>query len=277
LKIHKVINNNVVSVINNQNQELVVMGRGLAFKKKSGDPIDEKLIEKVFKLDNKDLNEKFKSLINEIPLEYMEVADQIIKFAEKVLGKKLNESIYVSLTDHIHFAIQRHQKGMDIKNALLWDIKRLYKEEFIIGTEALKLIKEKVDIDLPEDEAGFIALHVVNAELNDEMPTILNITKFIQEILTIVKYHFKIEFDEESLNYFRFVTHLKFFAQRMLNKTYLSNDDDLLYNMVIAKYKDSVECVEKIKEFVAKKYEYEISKEEFVYLTIHITRVVNRS
>lgn len=277
MKIHKVINNNVVSVINNQNQELVVMGRGLAFKKKSGDPIDEKLIEKVFKLDNKDLNEKFKSLINEIPLEYMEVADQIIKFAEKVLGKKLNESIYVSLTDHIHFAIQRHQKGMDIKNALLWDIKRLYKEEFIIGTEALKLIKEKVDIDLPEDEAGFIALHVVNAELNDEMPTILNITKFIQEILTIVKYHFKIEFDEESLNYFRFVTHLKFFAQRMLNKTYLSNDDDLLYNMVIAKYKDSVECVEKIKEFVAKKYEYEISKEEFVYLTIHITRVVNRS
>lgn len=80
------------------------------------------------------------------------------------LGKRLNDSIYVSLTDHINFAIQRNQKGLDIKNALLWETKRLYKDEFAIGKEALVMVKNKTGVSLPEDEAGFIALHIVNAE-----------------------------------------------------------------------------------------------------------------
>jgi beta-glucoside operon transcriptional antiterminator len=275
MKIHKVINNNVISVLADNNKEMVVMGRGLAFQKKSGDLVDEKLIEKVFKLENKDLSERFKTLLNEIPIEYMEISDEIIRFSKDTLGKKLNESIYVSLTDHIHFAVQRHQKGMDIKNALLWDIKRLYKDEFLVGKHALSLIQQKVGIDLPEDEAGFIALHVVNAELNEEMPNILNITKFIQEILTIVKYHFQVEFDEESLNYYEFVTHLKFFAQRMFSKTSSTNVDDFLFNTIKEKYKNEAACTEKIRDFISKKYEYELANEEMLYLTIHITRVVN--
>jgi beta-glucoside operon transcriptional antiterminator len=170
MKIHKVINNNVISVLTENNQEMVVMGRGLAFQKRPGDFVDEKLIEKVFKLENKDFSDRFKTLLNETPMEYMEISDEIIRYAKETLGQKLNESIYVSLTNHIHFAVQRHQKGMDIKNALLWDIKRLYKDEFLVGKHALSIIQQKVGIDLPEDEAGFIALHVLNAELNEEMP-----------------------------------------------------------------------------------------------------------
>lgn len=277
MKIHKVINNNVISVLSENNKEMVVMGRGLAFQKRPGDTVDEKLVEKVFKLENKDLSERFKTLLNETPMEYMEISDEIIRYARETLGQKLNESIYVSLTDHIHFAVQRHQKGMDIKNALLWDIKRLYKDEFLVGKHALSIIEEKVGILLPEDEAGFIALHVVNAELNEEMPNILNITKFIQEILTIVKNHFKVEFNEESLNYYEFVTHLKFFAQRMFSKTSLSNDDDFLFNTIKGKYKDAAGCSEKIKGFISKKYDYELANEEMLYLTIHIARVTNRN
>lgn len=277
MKIHKVINNNVISVLAENNKEMVVMGRGLAFQKKPGDFVDEKLIEKVFKLDNRDLSERFKTLLNETPMEYMEISDEIIRYAKETHGKKLNESIYVSLTDHIHFAVQRQNKGMDIKNALLWDIKRLYKDEFNVGKHALTIIEQKVGILLPEDEAGFIALHVVNAELNEEMPNILNITKFIQEILTIVKNHFQLEFDEESLNYYEFVSHLKFFAQRMFSKTSLTNDDDFLFNTIKEKYKNEAACTEKIRDFISKKYEYELANEEMLYLTIHITRVVNRN
>jgi beta-glucoside operon transcriptional antiterminator len=275
MKIHKVINNNVISVLTENNKEMVVMGRGLAFQKRPGDIVNEKLIEKVFKLENKDLSERFKTLLNETPMEYMEISDGIIRYAKETLGKNLNESIYVSLTDHIHFAVQRHQLGMDIKNALLWDIKRLYKDEFLVGKHALSIIQQEVGIVLPEDEAGFIALHIVNAELNEEMPNILNITKFIQEILTIVKNYFQVEFDEESLNYYEFVTHLKFFAQRMFSKTSLTNDDDFLFNTIKEKYKDEATCTEKIRDFISKKYEYELANEEMLYLTIHITRVVN--
>lgn len=200
--------------------------------KKSGDEVDEARIEKVFTLDNKDVSEKFKTLLYEIPLECMEVCEDIISYAKLQLGKKLNDSIYVSLTDHINFAIQRNKKGLDIKNALLWETKRLYKDEFAIGKEALHMVKNKTGVSLPEDEAGFIALHIVNAELNEEMPNIINITKVMQEILSIVKYHFNIEFDEESLHYYRFVTHLKFFAQRLFNGTYLESQDDFLLETV---------------------------------------------
>lgn len=143
MKIAKVINNNVISVVNEQGKELVVMGRGLAFQKKSGDDVDEARIEKVFTLDNKDVSEKFKTLLYDIPIECMEVSEEIISYAKLQLGKKLNDSIYVSLTDHINFAIQRNQKGLDIKNALLWETKRLYKDEFAIGKEALVMVKKQ--------------------------------------------------------------------------------------------------------------------------------------
>lgn len=276
MKIAKVINNNVISVFNDQNEELVVMGRGIAFQKKTGEAVDEDKIEKIFKLDNKDVSEKFKTLLYEIPIEYMEVSEEIISRAKTKLGKKLNESIYVSLTDHIHFAVERNKKGLDIKNALLWEIKRLYKDEFLIGKEALHMIEDKLGITLPEDEAGFIAMHIVNAELNEEMPNIVNITKVMQDILNIVKYHFKIQFDEESLNYYRFVTHLKFFAQRLFTGTYMENNDDFLFEAVKNKHKEAYECTEKINGYLKKQYNHDLTDEEKLYLTIHIERVTNR-
>ncbi|CAI8711795.1 MULTISPECIES: BglG family transcription antiterminator LicT [Bacillus] len=276
MKIAKVINNNVVSVFNDQSVELVIMGRGIAFQKRPGDEVDEERIEKVFELKNKDVSDKFKTLLYEIPIEYMEVSEEIISYAKTKFGRELNDSIYVSLTDHIHFAIERNKKGLDIKNALLWEIKRLYKDEFSIGKEALNKMENKLGIILPEDEAGFIAMHIVNAELNEEMPNIVNITKVMQDILNIVKYHFKISFDEESLNYYRFVTHLKFFAQRLFSDTYVESKDDFLFEAVKNKHIEAYECTEKINEYIKKQYTRELTSEEMLYLTIHIQRVVNR-
>ncbi|SHR21749.1 Transcription antiterminator LicT [Mycobacteroides abscessus subsp. abscessus] len=276
MKIAKVYNNNVISAFNEKNEELVVMGRGLAFQKKPGDFIEEDKIEKIFALKNNDMSEKFKTLLYEVPIEYMEVTEDIIKIAKSRLGRNLNDSIYISLTDHIHFAVERNEKGYDIKNALLWEIKRFYKQEFVIGMEALKIIQEKLGVLLPEDEASFIAMHIVNAELNQEMPNVANITKVMQDILNIVKYHFKIDFDEESLNYFRFITHLKFFAQRLYSKTYIEDDDPFLFETVREKHKAAFECTEKINEYIENQFDYSLTNNEKLYLIIHIQRVVNR-
>ncbi|MDF2904096.1 MAG: transcription antiterminator LicT [Bacillus sp. (in: firmicutes)] len=276
MKIARVYNNNVISVFNEKNEELVVMGRGLAFQKKPGDFVDEEKIEKIFTLKNNDISERFKTLLYEVPIEYMEVTEEIIKLAKSRLGKKLNDTIYISLTDHIHFAVDRNQKGYDIKNALLWEIKRFYKEEFYIGMEALKLINEKLGVLLPEDEASFIAMHIVNSGLNEEMPNVAKITRVMQDILNIVKYHYKINFDEESLNYFRFVTHLKFFAQRLYSKNYIEDDDPFLYESFKQKHKEAIECTEKINDYIQNQFEYSLSNNEKLYLAIHIQRVVNR-
>lgn len=276
LIISKVINNNVVSAYDDEQHELVIMGRGIAFQKKSGDPIDQERIEKVFSIQNKDISEKFKTLLYDIPIEYMQVCEAIIDHARTTLNKNLNDSIYVTLTDHITFAIERHQKGMDIKNALLWEIKRLYKDEFMCGVEAIRIIQDKLNIHLPEDEAGFIAMHIVNAELNEEMPNVIQITKLIQDILNIVKYHFQIDLDEESLNYFRFVTHLKFFGQRLFNETQMENQNEFLYEVVKEKNTAAFQCAEKINDYVQKEHNRSLIEDEMLYLTLHIDRVIKR-
>ncbi len=58
-------------------------------------------------------------------MEYMELSEKIIQYAKHKLGKKLNDSIYISLTDHIHFAIERYNLNLPIKNELLWETNSL--------------------------------------------------------------------------------------------------------------------------------------------------------
>jgi beta-glucoside operon transcriptional antiterminator len=276
MRIEKVLNNNVVTVIDDHNVELVIMGRGLAFKKKRGDFLAEEKIEKIFTLNNQKLSDKLKTLLSEIPIEHMELSEEIINFAKLQLGKMLDDSIYVSLTDHISFALERFSKGLKIKNAMLWEIKRFYKEEYEVGKAALQIIHSKFGVRLPEDEAGHIALHLVNAELNEEMPNMVNITKIMNDILNIVKHHFRLEYDEESLAYYRFITHLKFFAQRLINGTPPPDNENGLFNLVKEQYKEAFASVEKIKIYIYKTYNRELTNDEMLYLTIHVERITNQ-
>lgn len=275
MKIDKVINNNVVSVINEQNKELVIMGTGLGFQKKPGDSVDTEKINKIFSL-NQAVSDQFKTLLREVDIELMNVVEEIIHRAKTVHKKQLNDIIYVALTDHLNFAIERQQKGQNITNGLLWEIKKLYKDEYAIGLEAIKMIEEKLNILLPEDEAGFIAIHFVNAELNENISNVEQITKVIQSVLSIVKYHFNIDFNEDSLNYFRFITHLKFFAQRLINNVHLKEHDSTLFQMIKQKHPEAYNCVEKIEHYIESTYNQTLSDEEKLYLTIHIERVTSR-
>lgn len=275
--IHKVLNNNVVTSFNDNNEEIIVTGRGIAFKKKYGDTIDKSKIDKIFILSNPNINNKFIELIKNIPIEYTDISEQIIAYSKNEIGKDLNDSIYISLTDHIYNSIQRQKKGIIVKNGLALETKRLYKEEYKIGIKALEIIRKEFDINLPEDEAAFIALHIVNAQLNEDMPILMDITKLIQEILNIVKYNFNIEFDEESLSYYRFITHLKFFAQRMFNnKVHTDEKDNDLFEIVKEKYYESYKCVNKVQRFIVEKYSYNLTKEEMLYLIIHIEKLINK-
>ena len=275
MKIDKIINNNLIRTFDNNGKEVLVMGCGLGFQKKIGDTVDQSKIEKIYAIENKSDSNKLMTLLSEIPLEYIQVSNEIISYAKYSLGKRLNDNIYISLTDHISFAIERYKQGLNFNNALLWEIKRFYNHEFLIGKEALAIIKKRLNIELPEDEAASIALHIVNAQLNSRnMNDTLDITKIIQNILNIVKFHFNIELDEYSLHYERFITHLKFFAQRMLSGKVIKSDDNNFCDMIRGQYKDEYLCAEKIKKYIQIEFNHEISDEEMMYLTVHIKRVI---
>jgi beta-glucoside operon transcriptional antiterminator len=272
MNIAKILNNNVVVVLDEQRREQVVMGRGLAFQKRVGDALDESRIEKVFALQSSELANRLGELLSQIPLEVMAASDRIIDLARGRLGK-LQESLYITLTDHCHYAIERQKKGLAIKNALLWETQRLYPREYELGQEARAIIAARLGVELPEDEAGFIALHLVTAQLNSEMPEVMHITRVMQEILHLVKYQLRIEYDESTLSYQRFVTHLKFFAQRMLTRTVVPDDDETLHNAVKDNYAKAWACAEKIALHLRRSYQRELTTEEIMFLTIHIERV----
>lgn len=274
MNIEKILNNNAVISVKD-NQEIIIIGRGIAFQKRAGDLIDEEQIDKIFTLENEDIMTKFKTLIADMPIEYMQLSEKIIAYAKMKLGKKLNESIYIHLTDHIYYAVDRFKNHLPIKNGLLWEIRQLYRDEYEVGLEALNMICDQFGVILPEDEAGFLALHFINAELNEEMPVVHDMTKIMQEILTLVRYHFKIDFNENSLHFYRFITHLKFFAQSLVKGNhYNSSTDDDLYQVIQMKYPEAHKCALKIKKFIESMYTYVFTDEEMIYLTIHIERVV---
>ncbi|OJG70581.1 hypothetical protein RV12_GL001924 [Enterococcus quebecensis] len=273
--IQKILNNNVVITLDVNKEEQIVMGRGIAFKRKIGDIIPEDQVDQVFRLANQDTSLKFQELLGELPLEVMQLSDEIIKYAKTKLSKKLNDTIFISLTDHLHTALERMRQGIKVKNFLLWDIKRFFSDEYFVGNKALEMVNEKFGVMLPEDEAGFIALHLVNAEMDEEVGDIYELTKMMQEITNIVKYHFKVTFNEDSVYFYRFSTHLKFFAYRLLNhKEFHHEEDGELYEVIKKKYSNAYNCVNKIADFLTKNYHYTVSKEEKMYLIIHIARVI---
>ncbi|MFJ2976257.1 BglG family transcription antiterminator LicT [Kluyvera sp. NPDC087067] len=270
--IAKILNNNVVVILDAQQREQVVMGRGLAFQKRVGDKLDTSLIEKVFALQSDELTRRLGELLSQIPLEVITTCDRIIDLARSRLGK-LQESLYITLTDHCHYAVERQKKGLAIKNALLWETQRLYPREFELGNEARAIIAQRLGVELPEDEAGFIALHLVTGQLNNEMPEVMHITQVMQEILNLVKYQLRLEYDTSTLSYQRFVTHLKFFAQRMLSRNVVPDDDETLHNAIKENYALSWKCAEKIGLHIRNTYQRELTTEEIMFLTIHIERV----
>ena len=272
MQIAKVLNNNVVVVLDEHRREQVVMGRGLAFQKRVGDLLDETKIEKIFALQNDELVGRLGELLSQIPLEVMTTCDRIIERARERLGP-LQESIYITLTDHCHFAIERQKNGVALRNVLLWEIKRLYPKEFMLGQEARALIAKRLGVELAEDEAGFIALHLVTGQLNSEMPEVMHVTRVMQEILQLVKYQLRLEYNEESLSYQRFVTHLKFFAQRMLTRTVVEDDDASLHSAVKDNYAKAWKCAETVALHLQNSYQRSLTTEEIMFLAIHIERV----
>lgn len=271
--IEKVINNNIISAYEKSGAEVIVMGRGIGFKKKQGEVVPADQISKIFRIKSRTLTEQFKELLANMPLERVRISDEIISHAKDHLKLKLNQSIYVTLTDHINFAIERVSQGIEPQNALLWEIKRFYPQEFQLGIYALELIHDRLGILLPEDEAGFIALHFVNAEYGTDIRDAVKFPNQMQAIVDIVERDLGILLDESSLHYERFMTHIKFLIQRIYRKELLSSEDRELSLLMQRKYPREYQCSVKVAEYIMQATGSRLSEEEIMYLSVHIRRV----
>lgn len=280
LKITKVLNNNVIIALNEEAEEVILMGSGLGFQMKIDSNVLTEKVEKVFKLENKIEQAQLEKLLSEIPEDIISIAYEVTRYAKKKLNKALNDSAFITIADHLHSAIMRDKKNMPVKNFLLWDIKRFFPEELRIGQKAVDSVNKTFSTTLSEDEAGFIALHITNATLDSSCEDAISLTQLIEEILTVITYTLNVNFSETHIYYQRFITHLKFFSQRVLtNQAQLTEENQVeteLFALVTKQYPESFEVTKKVCAFLKTRRNYIISKDEQVYITIHLARIIDK-
>lgn len=272
MRIEKIINNNIISAKDDKGNELVVMGKGIGFGQRTGGEIEDGRIEKIFRLENIDDTEYFKRLLASLPLEFIRLSNEIITYAEDTLGLELNSNIYLGLTDHINFALERQKKGMVFSNALHDEIKLFYPNEYLVGKHALYLIESQTGCHLPEDEAASIALYIVNAELNSEISTTFVITKMMREMMEIIEEETelpkKVEYPRDVL-----IANIKYLAKRLISEEPLRGRMDMeLYQFIKERYPDEYILIEKVNQYIENSYQCSMTEEEKLYLVLNVKR-----
>ncbi|HGA1513659.1 TPA: BglG family transcription antiterminator LicT [Streptococcus suis] len=272
--IKRVLNHNAVIAQNNKNVDILLFGKGIAFGKKVGDAIPPSSIEKSFLLKNSDNMNRFTELFIDVPIELVYVCEKIINLGKITLGNHFDEIIYINLTDHINSSIERHKEGVVVTNPLRWEIAKYYKEEFELGKKALSIIKKDLHVELPVDEAAFIALHFVNANLENIFQESYRITGIIMKIEQIIQDYYSTEFNQDSIDYYRFITHVKLFAHRLVEGNEYHDEDDVdLLELMKKKYPREYQCGTRVADCIRLEYDYLLSPSELVYLIAHIRRL----
>ena len=277
MRIKKIINNNILCAVDDKGNELIVTGRGIGFQRHRGETIDTALIERTYRMEEKTGQRKLRELVEKIPIEHLSLTEGLIKHITSQIPQKLNESLLITMADHISFAILRKAQGVEFSNPLKGSIMCYYPTEYHLGQYCLGVIREHLGVTLHEDEAAFLALHIVNAELNTNMSEMYDITKLIEGTISVVEYFYKKEFDRESLDFNRFVVHLRYFAQRLFQGKMMEDAqgerDEVFRQLIMKNCKEHYKCAQCVADYIKNTYQKNLSDEELTYLTIHLKRI----
>ncbi len=276
MRVVKVLNNSLVLALDENGQETILMGKGIGFQKASGYEFNKDEVEKVFVLQDRSVSRSIIRLAAEIDSAYFEISKTVIDYAIETYQMKLLDHIYLSLTDHVAFAVRRVKEGIVVPNFYTLEMRRFNPNEFHVGQYALAVVKERLGIELPEDGAGNIAFHFINAQIdhpyNEKNRRISELT---DNVLNIVKYYYHLVYDEEKITYSRYVTHVRLFAQRLVSGQQLPEDSSrLLYDQIAEVCTSEFACVDKINLFVQEQFGVSITNQEALYLVLHIHRVL---
>ena len=273
MKVIKKITNNVVICLDHNNRELVAFGRGIGFPAAPYELDDLSKIDRTYY----GVNSSYMGLVNEIPEEVFEVAAKIVDMAVNYIDCELSSNLVFTLADHINFAIERNQRNMNLRNPFLYDIRYFYEKEMDIGNLAVKMIRRYLKVSLPEEEAGNIALHFINAEALSEKENEFNVSDtVVEEVTYLIEKELNIRIKREDFNYSRFVSHLQYLMKRKDAVSSISSDNIKLYMEMKEEFPVIYQCVLKIRDYMAGKLDWELSEEELLYLILHVNRLYAR-
>ena len=270
MKVIKNINNNYAIAIDGSGKQLIVSGRGIGFGEVPREITNLSAINQTFY----DIDEEYIQIINSIPEEIIDISAQIISYARNRIDNPISSSIVFTLADHINFSINRYRKNMNIKLPILYDVEHLFEKEMEAGLFGINLIKRRLKVLLPKDEAAYIALHILNAEEKKKNVDAEN-ELIVEEVTGIVEKCYQIKLDRNDFNYSRFVSHLHYLLKRGRDKKLVETINYQLFETIRENYQQTYECVEKISSYLLSR-KIELNPEEKLYLMLHINRLCTR-
>lgn len=270
MKAIKVFNNNAVSALMPDGREAMVLGKGIGFGKRPGQTVDEKLIEKVYYVQT-EMQTRFLQMLQNVQPCVIRAAERILAAAEEEEGLHMSSQATISLIDHISFAIERLEKGISLPNLLLGETRMLYEKEYELGCRALEIIREYCGVAMPEDEAGYIAMHLVSISVGRN--TAYSVLKFIKGALDIVKEVYGIALNRDSMDVIRFSNHLKFLAQRIAQQEAGDEEEDPLYPYLLARDSRHPVCLSRLESYIWEATGCAIGAQEKFYMLIHLNRL----
>ena len=270
--VERVINNNVIVVVED-GHEVILTGRGLGYGQHPGGTYDPSRVERRFVLDDDRSADGFTSFISELPYELLVLSNRIADHLAATAGIQLSNAAQLALADHIQFAVQRLAEGQRLEHPLLWELKSTYRREFTAALEILDLIRALTGVAMPVDEAGFVTMHLVNAELAGRIGASVATAATVQDIVGIVRSRLGVALDPESLAYARFLTHVKFAVQRIEEDALLTGTDPQLFELVRDKDQAAYACALAVADYVRQRHGVDLPDEELLYLMVHVNRL----
>lgn len=271
LKVIKIYNHNLVLCLN-EDESLFVLGKGIGFGIKKGGYIDTKDASNIYKIKDIKNMTAYEKLIQDSDKSLLFVCETIIQKMSKKFNKNFDEKLHISLLDHIKFSIKRYYNdNLKIKNIFNDEIKYMYPDEYKFSLEMLTLIKDKLDINLPISEAGFICMHIHCALYGNDTGTTVLSMEIIKKSLEIIEKELNIELQKNTIFEQRLITHLKFAIKRsMIN----ANVENPINDIIKEKYEKTYKIALKIKNMIKNEYDINFYEGEIGYLTVHIQNIL---
>lgn len=270
-KVVKVFNNNVILAKKNK-EEMILVGRGIGFKKKSGDifSVDSNTIEKVFHQKDEGGSSSYLDMISQYKSEVIGVTEEIISEAKKILGP-LTPNIHMVLVDHITFALDRINMGLPIENPFTEEIILLYSKEYEVAELASNLLKERLGTDIGDDEKGFIALHLHSAHTNKTIRETMKDTRLVKACVDIIEQQVsEITYNNKDYIYQGFIPNIKLILNLARHQENIKNP---LTKEIKSKIKESYNIAKKISNLVEKEDSIILSEEMIAYISMDIEKI----
>lgn len=272
-RITKILNHNSFMGIESKNdQECLIMGKGVAFGKKVGQTVSVTGDARVYSLKELTDRGEAKEIIKSVSPLCLELANEVLDQAEEEFGK-VDRSILFTMADHLDFAVRRIQNGEQISNPLTDDIRIMFYKEYKVAGCIRDLLKEKLGIRIDEHEIGYIALHVHAAIVDENVSQAMEIARTVRECICMVEEETGKSIDIMSLGYNRLMNHVRYMVARAIHGEKLKMS---LNDYMSVKFPGPYMTAEKICRKMEKSLKLPIPDIEIGYLAMHLERMMDR-